>query len=240
MTAKNRQFNSMKFQNLPRKEYFEGWYYKQATPDERTVICFIPGLSISKGKTSPFMQVILAQKSGETWRQTTDWLDYADKRSQDEPFSFEVGKNCFSRDTIRIDFITDRLKVKGELSFHNMIALPTSSWAPTIMGPFSYLPAMECIHNVISLDHTIEGILTINGDVIDFTKGKGYIEKDWGGSFPSRYIWLQSNHFKNEGSLFFSWPISLYWALSLQATSPTCTMEESTIVMRPISGAAAK
>ena len=37
------------------------------------------------------------------------------------------------------------------------------------------------------------------------TGGKGYIEKDWGSSFPKRYVWLQSNHFSTEGSLFFSW-----------------------------------
>jgi tocopherol cyclase len=32
--------------------------------------------------------------------------------------------------------------------------------------------------------------------VIDFTGGRGYIEKDWGRSFPSAYVWMQSNHFQ--------------------------------------------
>jgi hypothetical protein len=40
---------------------------------------------------------------------------------------------------------------------------------------------------------------------VDFNGGKGYIEKDWGSSFPKSYVWLQSNHFSQEGSLFFSW-----------------------------------
>jgi hypothetical protein len=39
----------------------------------------------------------------------------------------------------------------------------------------------------------------MNGKVIDFDGGRGYIEKDWGHSFPEGYIWMQSNHFKNEG-----------------------------------------
>lgn len=40
---------------------------------------------------------------------------------------------------------------------------------------------------------------------INFTNGKGYIEKDWGTSFPKEYIWGQCNHFKDEmTSLVFS------------------------------------
>lgn len=39
----------------------------------------------------------------------------------------------------------------------------------------------------------------------DFKDGKGYIEKDWGLSFPKEYLWLQSNHFGNrEASIMFS------------------------------------
>ena len=54
---------------------------------------------------------------------------------------------------------------------------------------------MECNHGVVSFNHTIQGHLTINGTSIDFTNGLGYIEKDWGSSFPAAYVWQQSNHF---------------------------------------------
>ena len=30
---------------------------------------------------------------------------------------------------------------------------------------------------------------------MDFSGGRGYIEKDWGKSFPSAWVWFQSNHF---------------------------------------------
>lgn len=32
----------------------------------------------------------------------------------------------------------------------------------------------------------------------------GYIEKDWGTSFPKQYIWLQCNHFEEDINLFCS------------------------------------
>jgi tocopherol cyclase len=205
MAGNNRQYNSMRFQNLPRKEYFEGWYYKQVTPDRRTVISFIPGLSVRGRKTNPFIQVNLAQRAGDSWRQTADWLDYPGIQTEDKPFALHLGGNCFRRESITVDYHGKRLQVTGELGFGGLIALPGSIWAPTIMGPFSYFPGMECIHSVISLSHAITGSLSINGGLVDFTGGKGYIEKDWGSSFPQRYIWVQSNHFTREASLFFSW-----------------------------------
>ena len=204
MSENSPQYRSMRFQNLPRKEYFEGWYFKQVSADEKTVICFIPGVSVHKGKASPFIQANLAQRSGGGWQQTTDWLDFPVLRSQDEPFSLRLGENIFRRDGLGIAYQGERLQAQGELHFDLLTALPGSRWAPTIMGPFSRLPGMECIHSVISLTHGLSGSLRINGEPVDFTGGKGYIEKDWGSSFPKRYVWLQSNHFSQEGSLFFS------------------------------------
>jgi hypothetical protein len=50
---------------------------------------------------------------------------------------------------------------------------------------------------VVSVSHRIDGSLEINGAQLYFSGGKGYIEKDWGKSFPESWIWLQSNNFAN-------------------------------------------
>ena len=205
MSRNSRQYRSMPFHGLKRNGYFEGWYYKQVSSDEKTIICFIPGVSARDGTVSPFIQAILARRIGDDWEQTTDWLDVPAFQPREEPFSLRLGEAGFSRDGLSIVYPGERLRVEGELRFADMTAPPVSRWAPTIMGPFSYLPGMECIHGVISLTHTLSGCLRINGEAVDFTGGKGYIEKDWGSSFPKRYVWLQSNHFSTEGSLFFSW-----------------------------------
>jgi hypothetical protein len=73
------------------------------------------------------------------------------------------------------------------------------------MGWYSYMPFMECYHGIVSANHFLKGRLTYNQDAIDFSGGKGYIEKDWGTSFPEAWIWLQCNHFPSEdASLFIS------------------------------------
>ena len=64
------------------------------------------------------------------------------------------------------------------------------------MGPFCLVPKMECNHGILSLVHKLSGSLNINGEEINFDDGYGYIEKDWGRSFPKTYTWL---HFKEDG-----------------------------------------
>jgi hypothetical protein len=59
---------------------------------------------------------------------------------------------------------------------------------------------MECYHGVLSFDHVIQGKLRIHGVDIDFSGGRGYIEKDWGKSFPAGYVWFQCNHFATPGT----------------------------------------
>lgn len=200
-----RQYRTMRFQNLRRKHYFEGWYFKQVSADEHTVLCFIPGISVSGGKRTYFLQVIVAENTGDGWKQTAAFLPVVDFQAQEEPFILLMDGNRFQRDGMKVSLQAGELQIEGELRFSGMMTPPGSVWAPTIMGPFSYLPGMECIHSVISISHGMQGALTIGGKRVDFTGGKGYIEKDWGSSFPKRYVWLQSNHFNGDTALFFSW-----------------------------------
>jgi tocopherol cyclase len=65
------------------------------------------------------------------------------------------------------------------------------------MGWYSFVPYMECKHGVVSVSHRIDGNLLVEDELIDFSGGKGYIEKEWGKSFPESWIWFQSNNFAN-------------------------------------------
>jgi hypothetical protein len=70
---------------------------------------------------------------------------------------------------------------------------------------------MECYHGVVSFDHLIEGQLEFNGSAIDFSGGRGYIEKDWGRSFPDYHIWIQTNHFDESGTSLMVSIASIPW-----------------------------
>ena len=102
-----------------------------------------------------------------------------------------IDNNIFTYDKISLDLPN----LKGHLVFKNQFPWSSSFFSPGIMGPYSFVPFMECYHGILSMNHTISGIINHNGIDISFDGGKGYMEKDWGHSFPKAYIWMQSNHF---------------------------------------------
>ena len=61
-----------------------------------------------------------------------------------------------------------------------------------VMGPFSYVPFMECRHDIYSMYHEVQGEIIINNEKIDFMDGIGYIEGDKGRNFPKKYVWYNS------------------------------------------------
>lgn len=117
----------------------------------------------------------------------------------------QVGKSIFTEKKIFLDLQDQDRLFQGTLEIHPLTPIETSFFAPSIMGPFAYLPKMQCNHGVISMNHDIMGTIQMNDQSLKFNYGRGYIEKDWGTSFPEEYIWIQCNTFTTpETSLFFS------------------------------------
>lgn len=173
-----------------KRRYFEGWYFKLVSPDERYAFAFIPGISMAEdGTAHAFVQVMDGKACRARYHrfQTDAFIPHAHR------FEVDVGDNRFSRDLLRLALP----EIHGTLHFRNLTPWPKMLGAPGIMGWYSFVPFMECNHGIVSMNHTVEGRLTIEGTDIDFTGGKGYIEKDWGRSFPRGYVWMQSNHFDN-------------------------------------------
>lgn len=84
----------------------------------------------------------------------------------------------------------------------NIKNINTNFLNPNIMGPFSYIPFMECNHAILSMQNRTYGAININNNTINFNDDDGYIEKDWGISFPKSYIWCQGNNFQKSNASF--------------------------------------
>lgn len=61
---------------------------------------------------------------------------------------------------------------------------------------------MECNHAILSMKNDIFGFIKINDKRLEFNRDSGYIEKDWGTSFPESYIWCQGNNFNKSNASF--------------------------------------
>lgn len=196
-------FNPEVFQGkFKRKNYFEGWYYKIVSKDEMNSFAFIPGIAYDKnGNGHAFIQIIdSVNYRTEYFKFPISEFSYSKKA-----FDVTIGKNNFTKDRIQIDLEDQIYPVKGSLEFYDIEAFPKTLTRPGIMRPFSFAPFMECYHGVVNIHQKIRGTLILNNKEVDFTDGYGYIEKDWGRSFPKWWVWLQSNHFKEENaSLMFS------------------------------------
>lgn len=159
---------------------------------------FIPGVSYSDDNHC-FIQIIHAN-SGRTWYKRFPEAQFQSSR---KVFQTDIGPNQFSSKGMKLDLSLPDLTVRGELNFIERQPFPVSFASPGIMGWFSYAPMMECYHGVVSMQHSLSGSLEIDGKEISFDKGKGYIEKDWGRSMPSDWIWIQSNHFDTDPGASF-------------------------------------
>ena len=184
--------------NLRKKNYFEGWYFKHVTSDLNHVHSFIPGISLNPREPHSFIQVI----NGITGE--TDYVSYPLERFSWDKNSLclKIGDSVFTDKYVDLNIKNENLHVTGHVDYRNMIRYKSSLLSPGIMGWYSFVPYMECKHGIVSVNHDLNGRISIGGNSIDFSDGKGYIEKDWGTSFPEAWIWIQSNNFSSHNTSF--------------------------------------
>jgi tocopherol cyclase len=180
------------------RRYFEGWYLKIVDKTEKYAFAFIPGISMSPdGTAHAFIQVLDGKQCTSAYHRFSS----EDFLPSEYDFNLQLADNQFSTQSLTLNLPN----IVGQLQFQQTIPWTKMLGAPGIMGWFSFVPFMECYHGVVSMNHTLIGSLEINGEMVDFSGGRGYIEKDWGISFPRGWIWLQTNHFNND----LNAPISL-------------------------------
>lgn len=173
------------------RRFFEGWYLKCVSADRAQRWAFIPGIFRGPdGHGEAFVQV-LDGTTNRSWFHTFPLHEF---HAEEDRFEAKVGGNHFSAKGLSLDVEA----VRGQLTFNagrGLTGWPVTKLSPGIMGPFGLIPFMECSHGLVSFSHALSGTLELDGTPVSFDGGLGYIEKDWGSSFPSAYVWMQSNHF---------------------------------------------
>lgn len=169
------------------RDYFCGWYLKCQNGSQ--TVALIPACHITNGEKSCSIQLITDDAS---WNVR---FPYGVFRKQSS--GVDIAGNHFGKEGIVLDLHTPELTAKGSLCFG-----PFAPLKYDIMGPFRYVPFMECRHSVFSMKHSVNGRLEINGVRYEFRNGIGYIEGDRGYSFPKEYVWAQCCF--PEGSLMLS------------------------------------
>ncbi|KAL7459677.1 hypothetical protein ACHAWC_011552 [Mediolabrus comicus] len=184
----------------------------------------VPGIFHSDESTSneshAFIFVTLNGEQQHYYRFDIDQFTYA---KANEEYYIQVGNNRFTRDGVSLDLSPRddnidndaELILRGELTFSNSSPWPVSLLYLGAMGPVGWMPGLECTHGILSFDHELSGNITLtttasnkksSTEIISMNGGRGYTEKDFGRSFPSLWVWIQTNNFRNNPgtSLFVS------------------------------------
>ena len=196
--------------NKKKKNYFEGWYFKMVANDGSSVISVIPGISLSSDgrEKHAFIQII----NGITAQTSYYSYPIEEFSFSKKEFALKIADSYFSKDRIILDLKDDHSIISGKISMFNQVEYTSGGLLNIgIMGFYRFVPFMECYHGVVSLTHSLNGTIIINGEVHNFKGGRGYIEKDWGSSMPSAWIWIQSNHINNTNSSFMLSIANIPW-----------------------------
>ena len=162
-----------------RSAFFEGWYLKHQSG--KNALALIPAWHVDRrGRDSASLQVVTP---GRSWTVPFSPKDF---RARSDRFQVRLGGNLFTGQGVILRLRTRELELSGLLRY-GPLAPPEGE----MMGPFRFLPGMECRHGVLSFGHRLTGTFFLNGERLDFDGGLGYLEKDWGSSFPRDYLWTQ-------------------------------------------------
>ncbi len=167
--------------------YFCGWYYRCQSPDQTLAV--IPSIHKTANGRFCTIQLVLEDRS---FQARSPYPSRGGGNCQ-----LAIGKNRFGPEGLCLQIRRPGLSAAGQLRFG-----PPAPLRYDIMGPFRYVPFMQCRHSVLSMRHRVDGQLQINGVPYVFQDALGYTEGDRGRSFPSHYLWTQS--FLPEGSVMLS------------------------------------
>jgi hypothetical protein len=174
------------------RNYFEGWYFKLVDAEGAHPMAFIPGIAWDEqGKGEAFLQVL----DGTSTETTYIRYPVEDFRPEFGAFQLQLGDHRFGQHSLNLngDGWT------GSIRFSEQFLWPVRWNSPGIMGWYAFVPAMECYHGIVAFDGGMQGQLEFQGKTYDFSGGRAYLEKDWGSSFPSSWLWMQSNSFERAG-----------------------------------------
>ena len=171
-------------------KYFQGYYVKCTGLSDDLAVIF--GRQVYKDKKSSFIQIITKDN---TYNATFDAsTPYTFKHKN---FTVLVDKSYANKTGLYLNINTNDFTAKGLVTFGEFCPIKYDA-----MGPLKFFPRMECKHCVVSMRHSLNGQIILNGKIYDFDDGVGYIEGDRGRSFPRQYFWSQVN--SDNVSLFAS------------------------------------
>lgn len=175
-----------------RAAYFEGWYLKFAL-DRDTTLSLIPSLHKNGQEVHGYLQWIIVK--GQTLITDSVRFPLSQIALRRSPFSLRLGANLFTPTRVMIR----EKNLEFQADFRDL-----RLFEKDIMGPFRSLHRhMPCNHGLLVTSGQAD--VTLRSHEVSGTfASRVYAEKDWGDTFPERYIWIHADFPELDSSFFFS------------------------------------
>ena len=178
--------------------FFESWYYKIVDAAGENPFAVIPAIFKSEAPEESYacIQIIDGLNSKTAFNKYL----MEGLKAEERRFALNIGSNHFSETRLALNIKSRDFGINGTLVLGEMTPWPISLFSPNMNGLAGFLPNRRFNRKILSLNHDLIGHLNFNGRKIDFSGGKGFIEKNWGQTSPTGRLWFQSNHFSAYGT----------------------------------------
>lgn len=190
---KNRRPSSLRG-DFDRDKYFEGWFQKIYSVEHQSSFVIIYGYATRNANDSfGFIQLRIPEHQ--------PLLMYFPKEEvicDPVQHHVRIGEHLLTTEDISIN--TDEIGINLKLIDNQPIRTFKNS-----MGYSYVIPNLPCYHAVLNKSHLVSGEVRNRNASYSFDSEMGYLEKNWGTSFPENYVWLHALDPKDPGvSLLFS------------------------------------
>jgi tocopherol cyclase len=185
---------------LRKKNYFEGWFQKIYSHEHRTSIFLIYGIATGHSSDKKgFIQLYIPNQE--------HLLLYFDEKDVDcSPYEHRVqfGENVISNERIFLKTADVHINLSVSKSQGNTLARNT-------MGRYYFIPNLPCYHAVVDDAQKIYGEIHCKAASYQINGARGYLEKNWGTSFPKDYLWLHGFDPKHSTNQLLFSQAKIYW-----------------------------
>jgi tocopherol cyclase len=194
----------------PRKPFFEGWYLRLTTRNQGSIalIFHVFDAHTSKPSERQGVGMQIVSPSGTAYVESSDISTFrADSHDLEIRNFFPSSSDYFRLTSSRA---SGRISSSGEGSVaadFDFDIFPLIGWGGgddsrqySTAGWLAAFPVFEPHYQVLISKGRAEGSLSIRDsdgqqNIYDLTDATVYLEKNWGGSFPSKWWWIQANTF---------------------------------------------
>lgn len=189
----------------PRKPFFEGWYLRLVTKNQGSIalIFHVFDPHVPSRRRGVGIQVVTP--SGTISLESSDLSTFrADSHQLAIRNYFYDSNNYFrltsgrasgrlysssSADQVEFDF-----DIQAEIGWGGPEGFRQYSTA----GWLAAFPVFEPHYQVLISKGLAQGSLRLNEETYNLNDARLYLEKNWGGSFPSQWWWIQANTFESD------------------------------------------